>query len=212
MNKNAVVLLSGGLDSAIMSAYMKDRYNLKAGVFVNRGQSNYNRELAASRAVSEYLKIPLFQTSYSLDGLSNLISKEAREKVGVPARNLILAAMALPYVYALDCQMLALGSIVTDTFPDSNEDFRSKFTALASQTLERDIQVLAPFADIEKWGKAEEIEFANTAGHSTLLAITWSCWMSGGLHCGKCPACENRKEGFATAGITDPTWYEGDTE
>ena len=210
MNKNAIALLSGGLDSSIMSLYMDRRFNLKAGVFVNRGQSNYRHELRASKAVADYLAIPLFHTGYSLTGLNNLLTKETREKVGIPARNLILTAMALPYMYALDCQTLALGSISTDIFPDSNADFRMKFTALASQTLEKEVRIIAPFADWENWDKAGGINYADETGHSDLFAMTWTCWMNNELHCGRCSACIKRKEGFISAGIVDPTVYEGE--
>lgn len=208
--RKVVVLLSGGLDSAIVGAYLKHKdYSIEAGVFVNRGQSNYDRELVAVRNVAEYLKIPLLCAEFSLPDLSKVLSKEARKKLCIPARNLILGTVALPYVYALDCQFLALGNIVSDEFPDCNKEFRSKFAATASQALDKKVEVVAPLADWENWDKADEISFAERTGHPTLFQLTWTCWLGGEFHCGNCHACEGRKEGFSSAGIIDPTIYEG---
>lgn len=207
---NAVVLLSGGLDSAVVGAYLKHNdYNVKAGVFINRGQSNYDRELMAVCSVAEYLEVPLLCADFSLPDLGKVLSKEVRKKLGIPARNLILGTVALPYVYALDCQFLALGNIVSDEFPDCNQEFRLKFAAAASQALDKRVEVVAPLADWEHWDKAGEISFAERNGHSNLFRLTWTCWLGGEFHCGNCHACEGRKEGFASARIVDPTVYEG---
>lgn len=206
---SAVVLLSGGLDSAIVGAYLKHNdYDVKAGVFVNGGQSNYDQEFLAVRNVAEYLDIPLLSAEFSLPDLGKVLSKEARKKLGIPARNLILGTVALPYVYAFDCQFLALGNIVSDEFPDCNQEFRLKFAAAASQALDKKVEVVAPLADWERWDKADEISFAERIGHAVLFQLTWTCWLGGEFHCGNCHACEGRKEGFASAGIDDLTIYE----
>ncbi len=208
-NKNVVVLLSGGLDSAVASAYLTaDGYSVKAGVFVNRGQSNYERELSAVRRVSDHLQIPLYLADFSLPDLGKVLSKEMRKKIGIPARNLILATMTLPYLYALDCSLLALGNITSDWRPDCNGAFRFKLAEVASQALEREIGVVAPLADWEGWDKSDEITWASSSGQAELFGLTWTCWLGGEVHCGDCDACKGRKEGFKLAGINDPTKYE----
>lgn len=207
--KNVAILLSGGLDSAITAAYLKSHgYAVKAGVFVNRGQSNYDKEFVAARSVSEYLQIPLLRADFSLADLGKLLSKEMRKKLGIPARNLILGAVALPYAYVLDCGILALGNIISDEFPDCNKEFRSKLTAAASQALDKQIEIVAPFADWKSWNKADEIDFAWRSGYAHLFNITWTCWLGREFHCGLCDACEGRKEGFEKVGLTDPIIYE----
>ena len=207
--KGAVVLLSGGLDSSIVVMYLRaNGYDVKAGVFVNRSQSNYDQELTAVRKVAEYFEIPLLYADFSLPDLSTVLSKEMRKKLGNPARNLILGAVALPYVYALDCHLLALGNIVSDEFPDCNKEFRMKFTAVVSQALDKKVEVVAPLADWEHWDKTDGISFVEKNGHSALFSLTWTCWLNGELHCGHCTACEGRKDGFIKAGLIDPTHYE----
>ena len=206
--KSAVVLLSGGLDSAVTAAYLKaNGYTIKAGVFVNRGQSNYKQELSAVLKVSEYLQVSLCSADFSLPDLSKFLSKEMRKKIGIPARNLILSTLTLPYIYVLDCSVLALGNIISDWRPDCNKEFRSKLAAVASQALEKEIDVVAPLADWEGWDKSDEIIYANNNGYADLFGLTWTCWLGGKVHCGACDACKGRKEGFVVAGLADPTAY-----
>src|SRR3989344_6919775 len=208
-NKNAMVLLSGGLDSAVAAAYLPDKgYAVKAGIFVNRGQSNYEQEFKAAQKVSEYLNIPLYNASFSLPDLGKTLSKDMVKKVGIPARNFILGTLALPYIFTLDCGMLVLGNITEDVFPDCNPEFRSKFSVAASQALGREVTVIAPLADWENFDKAGEISYAEVHEYRALFGMTWTCWRGGEFHCGQCDACESRKEGFSKAGVIDPVPYE----
>ncbi len=203
--KNFVVLLSGGLDSAITAAYLKTKGHIvKAGIFVNRGQTNYEHELTAAQQVSEYLNIPLIGASFSIPDLKKLLSEEDRKKVGIPARNLILATMALPYAYILKTEHIALGNIHSDFRPDSNREFRLKFSETASFSLGRYIQVIAPLADWEGWDKVDVIRFAIENNYPSLLKFSWTCWENKKFPCGECGACKGRAEGFAEAEIEDP--------
>lgn len=207
--KSAVVLLSGGLDSAITVAYLLWLgHDVKAGVFVNRGQSNFNKEADAARRVAEYFNIPLYNASFSVQDSKSIVPKDPSKKHLTPGRNLILVSLALPFVDRLDCDTLALGNIISDEFPDCNPDFRKKFREAASQALGREIEVVAPLADWPNWDKEGEIHFAYVAGYKKLFEITWTCWSGGETHCGVCEACNGRKEGFKKAGLPDPTIYK----
>jgi len=128
--------------------------------------------------------------------------------MGVPARNLILGTLALPYMYALRCKMLALGNVMTDTYPDCNLAFRDSLSHTASLALDTEVRVVAPLADWENWGKAEEIRYAKGNGHEEIFSMTWTCWKGGDLHCGMCNSCKGRKNGFKVAGVADPIIYE----
>ena len=209
-NQRAVVLLSGGLDSAIAVAYLQTRnYEIAGSVFVNRGQSNYKKELTAAVAVAELLKIPIYISKFSIPDLDTLVTEEARKKFGIPARNLIMGTLALPYIQALNCDHLVLGNIASDIFPDSNLAFREKFSSVVSHVLDRQIKVTAPLADWENWDKTGEILFASKNNLEILFSLTWTCWGGGKFPCRKCKACLGRKEGFAKADLADPTIYEG---
>lgn len=210
-NKKAIVLLSGGLDSAIVAAFIRQcRYDLQAAVFVNRGQSNLAQEGLAAVRVAQYFGIPVYGASFFVPDLKKLFSNEDSVKFGVPARNLILGSLALPYLRALDCDLLVLGNNTEDTYPDCNQEFRKTFSTTATQTLGRSVEVIAPFADWVSWDKSEEITYAVINGLSPLFALTWTCWKGGELHCGKCHACESRREGFAKARVEDRVAYEND--
>lgn len=208
-DKKAIVLLSGGLDSAIAAAFVRYlRYDLSAAVFVDRGQSNLKKESSAAKSIAEYLQIPLYKAAFSVPDLKKLFSEGDSVKFGIPARNLILGSLALPYLRALDCDLLVLGNNTEDTYPDCNKDFRETFSKTATQTLGRPVEVVAPFADWVSWDKSEEITYAVINGLSPLFALTWTCWKGGELHCGKCHACESRREGFTKAGVEDRVAYE----
>lgn len=210
-NKKAVVLLSGGLDSAVVAGLIMSGYynvRLEAAVFVDRGQSNLFQESAAAKNIARYFTIPLYEASFSVPDLKKIFSEEDSVKFGVPARNLILGSLALPYLRALECNVLILGNITEDTYPDCSFDFREKFSGVATQTLGRPVKVVAPLADLKSWNKADEILFASGNGLWPLFSMAWTCWKGGEIHCGKCQACESRREGFAKAGVIDPVSYE----
>ncbi|MBI2024755.1 MAG: 7-cyano-7-deazaguanine synthase [Candidatus Harrisonbacteria bacterium] len=211
MNKcGVVVLLSGGLDSVITAAYLQGKgYPVRAGFFVDRGQSNLEQELLATQKISQRLNIPLLRANFSLPDLKMLLSVGVRKKLGIPARNLILGALALPYTHALSCGMLALGNIASDDLPDCDKGFRMEFSGLISRILGGKIEVVAPLADWENWDKADEINWAQNNNLKDLFSFSWTCWLGGKFHCGNCGACRGRIEGFKKAGIDDPVIYNG---
>ncbi|MBI2023220.1 7-cyano-7-deazaguanine synthase [Candidatus Giovannonibacteria bacterium] len=208
MAKKAVVLMSGGLDSALAAAYLKKQGFSVYGVFVNRGQTNFASELKAVQKIAAYLTVPVYNSTFSLPDLRSL-SFEERKTVGIPARNLILSSLALPYLYVLGSSLLVLGNLFSDHMPDCSLAFRKKFSVASSQALDIAVEVVAPFADWEGYDKSGEIRWAFEKGFSELFPITWTCWGDGEFHCGRCGACKGRKAGFVGARVTDPTVYEG---
>lgn len=211
--KDTLVLLSGGLDSAVALAFLKKRgYTIKGGVFVNRGQSNADQEAIAVARVGKYFGIPLMRADFSLPSLKKILTPEVRGKLGIPARNLIFATLALPYLRILECDTLALGNITEDVYPDCDTDFRKQLSQLATKTLDFPMSVVAPLADWMHWDKAQEIRWAYDEGRSALLWMTWTCWKGGEYQCGGCDACKSRREGFANAGVSDHTVYASDLE
>lgn len=202
-----LVLLSGGLDSSLTSAYLKQRGYSVYGLFVDRGQKNLEKELQATNRISEILNLRLFQSSFSLKSIRNLITPEILNKRGIPGRNLIFISLATPYADVLNCDIIATGNVTSDDFSDCNTKFRESFSPVISQVLERNVLVVSPFADWEGWDKAGEIRWGIENGYEEIIKATWTCWALGQKHCGECNACLDRKEGFRKVGVQDPTNY-----
>jgi len=80
--KSAIVLLSGGLDSAITAAYLYEQSkSLKACVFVDRGQSNFAQESHAAKRIADYLQIPLLRATFSIPDLKSILEKHLVRKI-----------------------------------------------------------------------------------------------------------------------------------
>ena len=207
-NLTVLVLLSGGLDSALTSAYLQDQGYRVYGFFVNREQKNLERERQGAKRTSDVLRLDgLFEATLSLTNIRKFLSPEVLRSKGIPGRNLALISLAMPYADLLGCDVVATGNIVSDNFPDCNQQFRESFSRTATLALDRSISVVSPFADWEKWDKSNEIRWGYQKGYEELIESTWTCWNAGEKHCGKCPACVDRREGFDKAGISDPTQY-----
>jgi len=208
-DRKAIILLSGGLDSAITALYLRDkRFQLLGGIFVDRGQSSLGKEIVAAKNIADRMEIPLFQTSFSTPEILLMLDDNTRKKIGIPGRNAIFGTLAFPYLYVLDCQLLVIGNVSSDVFPDCNKDFRAGLGMLATQALRRPTEVVAPFADWENLDKAGEILYAIKNGHEWVFAQTWTCWYGKELQCGMCGTCKYRRSAFKTAGVVDPTTYE----
>lgn len=210
MVKTAVVLLSGGLDSAITTAYLLDHgYMVKAGIFVDRDQSNLENEKIAAEIIARRLDITLLHAHFSLPNLMGLLPKDIVKKSGsVPGRNFILGTLALPYLYALNCDILAIGNVASDRrFSDCSRSFRDAFSAAATQALQKPVSVVAPFADWENAEKKDEILYASNRGHGWIFSRSWTCWYVGVLQCGACDTCRGRMAAFREAGVADQAQF-----
>src|ERR1044072_590495 len=189
-----LILLSGGLDSSLTAAYLKQIGKIVYGLFIDRGQRNLEKEMQATKRVSEILGLNmLYESSFSLKGIRDLLTPEIISKRGIPGRNLILISIATPYADLLDCDLIATGNITSDDYPDCNTYFRESYSQVLSLVLERHISVVSPFADWEKWDKADEIKWGSENGYEEVINTTWTCWKLGQKHCGECPACLGRR-------------------
>lgn len=204
-----VVLLSGGLDSSLLCAYLKTKGHEVLPLFIERGQRNLEAErravnsvvteLRLSPALTATFNVPLVRQPMSIPSISP----------GLPSRNLILISIAAQYVVILEGNAIALGNVINDDFPDCKASFRIAASKTVGLSLGRDIEVVAPFADWESWSKAEVLKWAVSKNFSRLIETSWSCWTSSKCHCGQCGACEDRKEAFRLAELEDKTVYTG---
>lgn len=216
----AVVLLSGGLDSATVLAIAQAQgYDCHA-LAVDYGQ-RHRSELQAARRVAAAagatLKVlPLDLRAIGGSALTDDIDvpevgTEGIPVTYVPARNTILLSLALGYAEVLGSGDLFIGVNAVDYsgYPDCRPEFIAAYQAMANLATKAGVEGAAltihtPLIDLTK---AEIIRRGSEAGVD--YALTVSCYQADeeGRACGKCDSCRIRREGFAAAGVADPTRY-----
>jgi 7-cyano-7-deazaguanine synthase len=228
MKPKAVVLLSGGLDSATTFAVAKSRGFAVHALSVDYGQ-RHRIELQRAAIVAHALGAVEHRT-VTLDlraiGGSALTADVAVPKdrtpdnlahgipvTYVPARNTILLGLALGYAETVGAFDLFIGANVLDYsgYPDCRPEFLSAFEALANLATKAGVEGAGKFhihAPLLKWTKAEIIREGTRLGVD--YALTLSCYDpdAQGRACGRCDSCLLRKRGFAEAGVPDPTQYQ----
>lgn len=229
----AVILLSGGLDSATVAAIARQAgYDCHALSF-DYGQ-RHRFELAAARAVARSLRmtshlvLPVDLRTIGGSALTDEIDvprHDAVEEIGpeipvtyVPARNTVFLSLALARAEVLGASDLFIGVNAVDYsgYPDCRPAFVDAFERLANLATRvgveatehgaRGIRVHAPLID---WTKKQIIERGLELGVD--FALTHSCYdpADGGAVCGRCDSCLLRAEGFRGAGVEDPAAHRG---
>jgi 7-cyano-7-deazaguanine synthase len=131
------------------------------------------------------------------------------EDVYLPGRNIVLLAKAAVYCAAAKCDRIVLGTLGHNPFPDATPAFRETMARALSLGLDHQIRVEAPYAEIHK---SEVIRRGAALG--VPFELTLSCMKpviaAGGLpgHCGTCSKCRERHDAFVDAGLADPTEYQ----
>jgi 7-cyano-7-deazaguanine synthase len=222
----AVVLLSGGLDSATTLATAIAE-GLEAHALTVRYGQRHLRELEAAADVAHALGAAshvVVDVDLGAIGGSALTADidvpmdRSPDEIGrgipvtyVPARNTILLALALAHAEVRGAHEIWLGVNAIDYsgYPDCRPEFLEAFEALAAKatkagTLGERLRLRAPLLRLSK---REIVERAIALG--VPLAKTWTCYApdSGGRACGRCDACRLRLEGFRAAGVPDPVAY-----
>jgi 7-cyano-7-deazaguanine synthase len=220
----AVVLLSGGLDSATALAIARERGFRCYALSVDYGQRHL-AEIAAARRVAqsaEVLEHRIMRVDLAGIGGSALtdaaIAVPEEPTAGipvtyVPARNTIMLALALGWAEVLTARHIFIGVNVLDSsgYPDCRPEFIAAFGALAALATKAGVegspcQIEAPLIALTK---AEIIREGTRLGVD--YADTVSCYQAdeAGRACGRCDACRLRRAGFEAAGLADPTRYRG---
>jgi len=220
----AVVLLSGGLDSATALAMAREQGFICHALSVDYGQ-RHAAELAAASHVARAggarehrtMRVDLAGIGGSaLTDLKVAVPEEPRAGIPVtyvPARNTIMLALALAWAEVLGARDLFIGVNVLDSsgYPDCRPEFIAAFAALAALATKaavegRPCRVRAPLITLTK---AEIIREGTRLGVDYRQTV--SCYQADaeGRACGRCDACRLRRTGFAAAGLPDPTRYQG---
>jgi len=221
----AVVLLSGGLDSATALAIVRSEGTRCHALSVDYGQ-RHAAELAAAARIAAHLGAVEHRTMrVDLGGIGGSALTDASIAVPqspaagipvtyVPARNTIMLALALAWAEVLGAREIVIGVNAVDYsgYPDCRPEFIAAFARLAQLATRAGVEGRAPRirAPLQDMTKAQIIRTGTALGVD--YAMTVSCYQAGadGSACGHCDACRLRRAGFAAAGVADPTTYRYD--
>lgn len=210
------VLLSAGLDSAVLAAY-EARQSQVHPIYVSTGLAWEGQEL---EALDRLLTAPTFLSLAPLARLAFTVRDlyppthwalrgeppsfdTPDEDVYLTGRNIILLSKASIYCAQHRIGRIALGPLAGNPFPDATPQFFTSMAQAMSLGLAHDIRISTPFAEKEK---SDVIRLGVELG--VPLELTLSCMNPrGGLHCGMCSKCRERRDAFNEARIDDPTRY-----
>lgn len=213
-----IVLCSGGMDSVAALHWAARHHSVAAAVSFDYGSKHNAREIPFAAEHARALGVP--HTIIPLDFIANLFASDLLKTGGavpeghyedktmrqtvVPFRNGIMLAAAGGLAESIGAEGLVIAAHSGDhaIYPDCREDFmRAMGDALRLGTYAA-VQLLRPFIALSKGqivleGAKLGVDFART----------WSCYVGGDIHCGKCGTCVERREAFLVAGLPDPTEY-----
>lgn len=225
--ERAVVLLSGGLDSATALAWARERGYECYALSVAYGQ-RHQAELAAAATLARVLGarqhrlMPVDLGSLGGSALTDsaiAVPEQSDEGIPityVPARNTVLLALALAWAEVLEARHLVIGVNAVDYsgYPDCRPEFIAAFENLARVATRAAVQgaTLQLHAPLLEWSKQRIIREGQRLGVD--YALTVSCYQADaqGRACGRCDSCRLRRAGFEAAGVADPTRYVAGTD
>jgi len=225
--KPAVILLSGGLDSATVLAIAREAGYACHALSLDYGQ-RHNAELAAAARMAaslgavehRVLKLGLSDLGGSALPAAAIPVPESPTAgipvTYVPARNTVMLALALAWTEVLGARDIFIGVNAVDYsgYPDCRPEFIEAFERMANLATKAGVEGahLRIHAPLQTLSKAEIIRRGAALGVD--YAQTVSCYQADavGLACGRCDSCRLRREGFLAAGIPDPTRYAQQTD
>lgn len=219
---DAVVLVSGGMDSATAVWEALDRGYRPHFFHISYGQETETKEYECARALSDEADAVNFH-HVEIDHLAKIGASSLTDPAlgvedadmdsggipnsYVPFRNANLLAMAVSYAEANECEAVFIGAHSEDFsgYPDCRPGFFDAFQEMVDEGTkpETSIDIVAPFAE---WPKTRIADRGAELG--VPFELTWSCYRDEGPACGTCEACAYRLEAFEKAELVDPIDYE----
>lgn len=218
----AVVLVSGGMDSATAAFEAKQKgYDLYV-LHTSYGQETADKEFPCAQRLADHLNVADFLhiatdhlarigasslTDNSIDVAEVDLESDEIPSSYVPFRNANLLSMAVSYAEANNCEAVFVGAHSEDYsgYPDCRPAFFHAFQQVidVGTKPETSIELVAPFVD---WSKTDIVE--RGVELNVPYDMTWSCYRAKEPACGACDACAYRLKAFQQAGIEDPIEYE----
>ena len=214
--EKVTLMMSGGLDSTILAALLIKENIQFNGIYIDYGQMNarnsrriLNRLTRSHNIPLEIISIPTLADSFigNMDEEYDEYAVMLCEVDEGPLSFTPITTLAASLAASMGSDALILGYNKTDR--DADED-RYQYTQLVNRHIEemmsaprkKPFKILTPFWDTAK-GDIVELGLASDWD----VNDTWSCWDNKPFHCGVCPGCIDRKDGFAESKIDDPTTY-----
>lgn len=217
---DAIVLISGGLDSAVLAAHEAQRGRVHP-IYVSTGLA---WEPAERRMLDHLLASPVFDgrvapldvfefgmrdiyapTHWALTGRPPAYDTPDRD-VYLTGRNLVLLTKAGVVAATRQISRIAVGPLAGNPFPDATPEFFAAMARALALGLDHAIEIATPFVTLHK----HEVILLG-ASLRVPLERTLSCMNPTAdplpLHCGRCSKCRERRDGFEAAGVADPTAY-----
>jgi len=213
--QKCVVVLSGGLDSATVAYWARKQGYTIYPITFKYGQIAVKETECAQKiaqSLGATIKIidlsalkEIFSSVTSLCSQDIPLTAEFSTPIIVPFRNAIFLSAAVAYAVSVKAGKIFYGAQGSDEpfYPDCRREFYEAFEKAARLGTCQEITIQAPYnnkqkADVIKAGKGLGVPFE----------LTWSCYLDGHRHCGRCESCVNRKKAFSEAKVQDPTKYE----
>ena len=220
-DNKALVMLSGGLDSATCLYWAKEKYSEVIAITFNyfgrlEQEKRASLRLVKAAGVSDLVEIDLpfvkeaGDSTYYIDRYKGRrqSDNDALWSSYVPARNMIFYSISAHYAEYLDIKWIIGGHNVHDTnfFKDASKRFINKINILFKEGCllcdGEAYQILLPLA---KMNRKQIIRLAMKL--NAPIELTWSCHREGDVHCGSCYSCKQRLEAFDDLGLKDPASY-----
>jgi 7-cyano-7-deazaguanine synthase len=229
-DKNVLVVLSGGMDSSILTMILVSKYGSKKVKALSYDYGQKQRlELAKAAKMCEVLGVDhkvldlsilgeiarpisanIGGTNVNMPTIKDVLG-DPQPKTYVPFRNMILLSLTLAQAEASDASYVFTGLQVHDEYGywDTTQKFVDGINAIAEQNRTHKVKVIAPFSHLSKY---DELQICKELGLTDLLINTLTCYNPNeeGKSCGKCPSCSERIANFAKAGMVDPVQYSID--
>ena len=220
--KKAVVLLSGGLDSAV-TLYFAKKQGFKCFCLIFDYGQRHRREIESAKKIAQAANCPFtiikinlpWKGSSLLDKKIN-IAKSVRvsgwqsvkgiPSTYVPARNIIFLSFALSYAEVIGAEAIFIGAHIQDYsgYPDCRPEFYRAFSRVIATGTKTGIEKRKIKIETPLIHKTKARIIGLGVNLSVPFALTWSCYRGGNKPCGKCYSCYFRAKGFREAGIKDP--------
>ncbi|MBU6998418.1 MAG: 7-cyano-7-deazaguanine synthase QueC [Theionarchaea archaeon] len=218
--RRAVVLLSGGMDSAVCASIAKSEGFTLYVLHVNYGQRTSKKERECAEKLATFFKAADFKV-ISLGFLKEIggsglldesIALPVEETEGIPPsyvpfRNSIILSLATAWAEVVGAEALFYGANFIDFsgYPDCRPQYFEAFQRLID-TGTKDDTVIVLRTPLASLSKADIVRKGLELG--TPFALTWSCYTGTDKACGVCDSCRLRLKGFHENGLTDPITYE----
>jgi 7-cyano-7-deazaguanine synthase len=212
------VLVSGGLDSAILLGDAVRKGSTVSPLYVRSGLSweevelRYLRRFLEASACPRLRKLHILEVPtrdlyavghWSVSGKNVPGAQTPDEAVFLPGRNVLLLSKALLWCHLHGVRALGMAPLGSNPFPDATPEFFQDFTRVVNQSVQGAVELWLPYSRLHK---SEVMQ----RGRGLPLGLTFSCIQPRGeRHCGVCNKCAERKQAFRAAAMPDPTDYAG---